>query len=180
MLNTKLLSLSLFAALAAPLAKAEMSHNHSHDHMHEKEEKASSNKKTLSNDVKMQLKDVMATYDDLHQAFFKGDKSNMEAEAKKLNQLIKSIKNPEISKLLSYSAKQLENIKASESKDKNNQVLHSVSSALIHVLNTFDTELKHEAYYCPMVKMKWLQSPARSDKVLNPYAPEMPHCGGKA
>lgn len=122
----------------------------------------------------------MATYDDLHQAFFKGETKSMEAKAKKLNELINGIKDPEISKLLSYSAKQLENIKASENKEKNNQVLHSVSAALIHVLNTFDTELKHEAYYCPMVKMKWLQGPGNSDQVLNPYAPEMPHCGGKA
>ena len=178
MLLTKILPLTILAAFNTPLASAKMSHEHNHEHNHE--HKASSKKKAVSEVTKKQLKQIMTIYDDLHQAFFKNDKTKIEAEAKKLNNAIADIKNKEIAKLLSYSGKQLVNIKASGDRDKNNQILHSLSAALIHVLDKFDTGLKHEAYYCPMVKMKWLQNPKASDKVLNPYAPEMPNCGGKA
>jgi hypothetical protein len=37
----------------------------------------------------------------------------------------------------------------------------------------------YNEYTCPMVKKKWVQNSKKRARVHNPYAPEMPHCGGQ-
>ncbi len=127
------------------------------------------------------LKQVMATLEineTLHQSFFKYDAKQVEAQAKKLEQAISSIKDEKLTKLLKFSKGKLAEIKASNARDVNNQNYHLVSMALIYVVNTYEVG-KYNAYSCPMVKKKWVQNSAKMDKVHNPYAPEMPHCGSK-
>ena len=141
------------------------------------EDKANINKKTLDDESKMQMAKVMEAYDSLHEAFFKSDKQKIEAEAKRLLEKIYDIKHPELVTLFTYTKAQLPEIKANAETEANNQKFHSISLALIHVLNTFDTEQKHQVFTCPMVKMKWLQHPEKLTKVHNPYASNMPHCG---
>ena len=65
------------------------------------------------------------------------------------------------------------------SENKNNQNYHLTSMALIHIVNTYDVGNEYNAYSCPMVKKKWLQNSKKMAKVHNPYAPNMPHCGGQ-
>ena len=135
--------------------------------------------KSLDEDTKKQFAEVMEAYDTLHQSFFKYDKAKVQADAKRLHDLIKEIKHPEISKILKYSSDKLPGINASKDREANNQIYHTVSMSLVHVLRTFDTGLGHEPFYCPMVKMKWIQNPNKINGVQNPYASDMPQCGGK-
>ena len=81
--------------------------------------------------------------------------------------------------LLTFSKTKLDQIKASNDREDNNQNYHLVSMALIHVVKEYDVGSKYNAYSCPMVKKKWLQNSKKISKVHNPYAPEMPHCGSQ-
>lgn len=136
-------------------------------------------KKSIDQKTKKELEAVLAANDALHDSFYKYNTEQVASNAKKLHDMIANITHPEISKLLKYSSGKLLEITAAASRDHNNKNFHIFSMALIHVLRSYDTGLKHEPYYCPMVKMKWVQNPEKMPKVHNPYAPEMPHCGGK-
>lgn len=179
MLKKTVLATFATLVLCAPAWGSE-GHAHSHDgHHHGKMEKSAKGTKPLDDKTKGQLQKVMEANETLHQSFFEYDKNKVQANAKKLHDMIKNIQHPELSKLLKYSSGKLLEIKASSDRKANNQIYHTVSMSLIHVLKTYDTGLKHQPYYCPMVKMKWVQNPEKMSKVHNPYAPEMPHCGGK-
>ncbi len=136
-------------------------------------------RKVLSKSAKKSIISVLETNEELHNSFFNYDAKKIEAAAKKVATAIEKIKDPELTKLLSFSKKTLAKIKASNSRDDNNQNYHLVSMALIHVVNTYDVGSAYNAYSCPMVKKKWLQNSKKMVKVHNPYAPEMPHCGSK-
>ena len=51
--------------------------------------------------------------------------------------------------------------------------------ALIYVINTYDISDDYAPFTCPMVKKKWIQNVKNKPQVRNPYAPEMPQCGGR-
>ena len=138
-----------------------------------------SSRKTLSEGTKKSVVNALEANEELHNSFFKYDGKKVEAAAKKLKSAIEGIDDAELSKLLKFSKTKLGEIKASSSRDDNNQNYHLVSMALIHVVNTYDVGSKYNAYSCPMVKKKWVQNSKKMAKVHNPYAPNMPHCGSK-
>ncbi len=140
---------------------------------------AASKRKKLSDDTRKSLIEVLKVNEQLHQSFFKYDKKLVEKNAIKLKDAIGNIENDEISKLLSFSRKQLGEIKSSHARDVNNNHYNLVSMALIHIINTYDLGSAYNSYSCPMVKKKWIQNSAKMAKVHNPYAPGMPHCGSK-
>lgn len=140
---------------------------------------AASKRKKLSDDTRKSLIEVLKVNEQLHQSFFKYDKNLVEQNARKLKDVIGKIKNEEVSKLLSFSRKQLGEIKSSHDRGINNNHYNLVSMALIHIVNTYDLGSKYNSYSCPMVKKKWIQNSAKMAKVHNPYAPQMPHCGSK-
>ena len=136
-------------------------------------------RKSLSEGTKKSVVNALEANEELHNSFFKYDGKKVEAAAKKLKKAIDGIEDSEVSKLLKFSKTKLDQIKASSSRDDNNQNYHLVSMALIHVVNTYDVGAKYNAYSCPMVKKKWVQNSKKMAKVHNPYAPNMPHCGSK-
>ena len=103
----------------------------------------------------------------------------IEQSALILRDSIGKVSHSEISKLLVYSVKKLEEITASSNRKSNNQAYHLVSMALIHIVSTYDVGDVYNAYSCPMVKKKWIQNSKKLPKVHNPYAPNMPHCGSQ-
>jgi hypothetical protein len=122
---------------------------------------------------------VLKANEGLHWSFFKYDGAQAEAAAKELKKKITKIGDSKIANLLSFSGKKLDEIKASNSRDKNNQLYHLVSMALIHIVNKYDVGNRYNAYSCPMVKKQWVQNSSKIARVHNPYAPSMPHCGGQ-
>lgn len=153
---------------------AEGGHNHSHSSKKEK-----SSRKPLSKSEKAQVISVLEANEKLHSSFFKYKASEVEANAKAVSSAILKIKNKEVVKLLKFSTTKLAAITADAKRKANNENYHLFSMALIHVVNTFDVGGKYNAYSCPMVKKKWVQNSKNMNKVHNPYAPYMPHCGSK-
>ena len=166
----------VITGLTLALAPITMAQNHKHHGSAMKMDKKA--KKPIDDKTKGQIKEVMATYDELHKSFFNYDAKKVQSLAAQLHDSIDKIHNPEIKKLLTYSNTKLAELKSSSDRDKSNQIYNTVSMTLIHVLSTYDTGLAHQPYYCPMVKKKWIQNPKNGDKVENPYASNMPHCGG--
>lgn len=134
-------------------------------------------KKSLSGEVKARLLNVFESNEKLHQAFFKYDVENVEKNAKQLLDSINKINDPEIAKLLNFSKSKLKEIGTANKREENNQNYHLVSMALIHILNTYNLGNAYKAYFCPMVKKKWIQNTKELDEVQNPYASNMPNCG---
>ncbi|MBT6325368.1 MAG: DUF3347 domain-containing protein [Bdellovibrionales bacterium] len=138
---------------------------------------ANEKRKELKPATKKNVIAVLSVNESLHSAFFTYSGKLVEKEARNLIEKINDIKNEEISKLLQFSKSKLSEIKEANERDKNDQSYHSVSMALIHIVNKYDLGSKYNAYSCPMVKKKWIQNSEKMSKVHNPYAPGMPHCG---
>lgn len=135
-------------------------------------------RKALNGDEKKQVLAVFEANEKLHQSFFKYDAKKVEEEARNVAKAIDAIKNDEVKKLLTFSKGKLGEITSESDRDKNNENYHLFSMAAIHVLKTYDIGKTYNGYGCPMVKKKWVQNSEKVSKVYNPYAPEMPHCGG--
>lgn len=170
----KFLTILLFTVIGFG-AKATNSHKH-HGHQ---EKKSDVSLKTVSKEAKAELKSVLEKYDELHSVFFQYNGKEVEKVATKLKAEINKIQDSDFKKLLSFSAKKLDSLKASSSREENNKNFNIISMALIHVINKYDVSSDHSAFYCPMVKKKWIQNTKKLASVSNPYAPEMPGCGGK-
>lgn len=136
-------------------------------------------RKNLDEKTKAQVLKVLEKNEALHAAFFEYKGEEVEKNAKELIKAISEIKNEEISKLLKFSTEKLATLTKEEDRKKNNDTFGIFSAALVHVVNTYDVGEGYNAYQCPMVKKKWIQNSKKMNKVHNPYAPDMPHCGGK-
>jgi predicted RNA-binding Zn-ribbon protein involved in translation (DUF1610 family) len=138
-----------------------------------------SERKSLSEAAKKSVVSALEANEVLHISFFNYDAKTVEANAMKLKNAIDAIEDKEVAKLLNFSKTKLSEIRASNDRDINNKNYHLVSMALIHIVNKYDVGSKYNAYFCPMVKKKWIQNSSKMAKVHNPYAPEMPHCGSQ-
>ncbi|OUR99695.1 hypothetical protein A9Q84_01330 [Halobacteriovorax marinus] len=140
---------------------------------------ASAAKIKLDNKAKAEIIKTLEANEELHASFFKYDGKNVETTAMKVSKAMGNISNKDVAKLLKHSKMMLTKIKADSKRDENNQNYHMVSMALIHIMNKYDLGEKYSAYRCPMVKKKWIQNTKKMGRVHNPYAPSMPHCGGR-
>ncbi|MDC0980266.1 hypothetical protein OAQ84_00875 [Bdellovibrionales bacterium] len=136
-------------------------------------------RKVLDQKTKKRFVKALEANEELHISFFKYDGKKVETAAKKLNMAMDKITNKELSKLLKFSKTKLAKIVSEKSREENNQNYHLVSMALIHVVKTYDVGSQYNAYSCPMVKKRWIQNSKKIEKVHNPYAATMPHCGSK-
>lgn len=183
--KTRLLFLAIsFSALACNASESTKHSGMDHSKMdHSKMDHSTSMKmssrKELNNADKKSVIAIFEANEELLNAFLKYDGATVENSAATLNKAIDKVSNAEISKLLKFSQTKLSDIKAASDREANNQNYHLVSMALIHVMNSYDTGGKYNAYSCPMVKKKWVQNSEKLSKVHNPYAPGMLHCGSK-
>lgn len=131
----------------------------------------------LDNQAKSEILKLYQGNERLHRAFFEYDVKKIETETKNVMKLMKAIKNEELRTKFSLALKMIKRIKASEKKEVNNKAYHVVSMALVNVLDKYDLGKTYNVYYCPMLKMKWVQSSLKHKGVENPYADYMPQCG---
>jgi len=122
---------------------------------------------------------VLKANEDLHAAFFTYKASVVESAALKVKSAIKKVKNKKIKMELLRPSMKLSLIKSSESREKNNEAYAQASVSFVRLVNTYDVGKEYNAYSCPMVKKKWVQNSKKMRRTHNPYAPEMPHCGGR-
>ena len=73
----------------------------------------------LSENTKQEIIKVLETNDKLHDTFFNYNGDLIEKNAKSLSESISSIKDKDISNLLNFANKKLQEIKASNEKEKN-------------------------------------------------------------
>lgn len=167
---------SLGAAVSYPLSAVWASGSEHEGHSIKMKK---SDRKEIPKNEKSSVAQVFKINEELHEAFFDYNSSKVESLSKKMASAIEALNSSEIKKLLTYSAGKLNDIKSSNGRDKNNKIYHMVSTALIHVLNTYEVSGSYNAYYCPMVKMNWIQNSRILAKTQNPYTPEMKMCGEK-
>lgn len=166
--------------LIQPVAFAQKDHDH---HMmknkNSKMDMKNAARKSLDAKTKKQLLAALNINENLHTSFFDYNADQVEKNAGALSLSLSQIKDPEISKILKYSLQKLNGIKAGNDRKLNNKNYHTVSMTLIHLIRTYDLGDEYKGYSCPMVKMKWVQNTKKMEKVHNPYAPEMKHCGSQ-
>ncbi len=133
----------------------------------------------LETKTKEKLIDVYQKYEQVHSHFFKFDLDKSKKALKELSSSIDKIENEELKEKLVFTQKTIVEMLETDKRKELNKSLHTVSLALIHILQKYEVDSKYQPYSCPMVQMKWIQNVDVEAKVLNPYAPEMPHCGHK-
>lgn len=133
----------------------------------------------IEHKTEQRLKTVFEKYEVVHTHFFEYNDEKAKKAIKDLSEAISKIEEEEVKKRLVYSKKTLDKMADIRDSSELNKKLNTVSMALIYILDKYNVDKKYQSYYCPMVKKKWIQNTSVESKVLNPYAPEMPHCGAK-
>ena len=126
-----------------------------------------------------QLISVYEANEKLHAAFFTYDAAAVEKNAVELRNLLLKITHKDLKKHFKRTLVQLEKITKDQNQEKNNHQYHLVSKKLVQALSEYDLGDTYNVYSCPMVKKVWVQNSKKMDKVHNPYASYMPHCGTK-
>ena len=152
---------------------------HKMNHHGMKVEKDNKSRASIEKTAREQFLSLLKINESLHSSFFKYDAKSVDQYAKEMQQALKKVKNEKVLKLLKGMDKYLGKISSSESQKNNNHMYNLVSKKLLTVLHTFDFGSVYNAYSCPMVQKSWIQNSTKIDKVHNPYASYMPHCGTK-
>ncbi len=121
----------------------------------------------------------LETNEKLHESYFSYDVKKVVDVKKDLVKSLAKVEHKKIKPIIKNAIKYLKKIANSNSRDDNNKYYHFANVYLIRVINKFDLGEKYQAYYCPMVRKKWIQDISKKEKVHNPYDPTMPHCGGR-
>lgn len=134
-------------------------------------------RKELSMDVKSQLREVYRRNDKLYQLFVEEKYDQVEEQAKKVAKAIESIEDSDVTQLLNFTKKNLRDLEGELDVDVMQEAYSMISTALIHVLKTYDIGPGYNAYYCPMVKKRWVQNSMEVTEIQNPYDKSMRMCG---
>lgn len=163
-----LLSFNLFAQM----------NSHGQMQMSSSGQEMSSAKKIVVNKSDLaHLDKAMDRYHQLHQSFVQYNETKVTQLAKEIKSEIEAIRDEELKKLLSFSAKTLGEMAMKSSEEQNKSRFHLISMAFINVVSKYQITKNYQSFYCPMVKMKWLQP--EGEELQNPYSAEMVSCGEK-
>jgi len=136
-------------------------------------------RKKINGKHKDQLLEAFKANEKLHSAFFTYDAHAVETSASELKEALSKIDHKNLKKHFKRTLVQLKKINKSEDKEKNYHLYHLVSKKLVSALQEYDFGGDYNIYSCPMVKKVWVQNSKKMNKVHNPYASYMPHCGTK-
>lgn len=117
--------------------------------------------------------------DKLFDSFFSYSRKKIESNAKALVKTINKMSKSEIKKEFKKSLPFLRKLSAKNKKALNNDLYNKANLNFIKIINHYDVGPYYNAYTCPMVNKRWIQNTKNSNKVKNPYADYMPHCGGQ-
>lgn len=137
------------------------------------------NRVSLDTKTKQKLISIFKHNEKLHGSFFKYEADKIESLSLEMHDLISKLENKKITEELSAASKKLLLIKKENKRKVNDENYHLLTKALAGVVKKYDLGSTYNIYYCPMLRMKWVQNSKVMPLVHNPFAPEMPHCGGK-
>ena len=155
------------------------SHSKHSESMSDEAEKEEFERKELSMYVKSQLREVYRRNDTLYLFFVNEKYSQVEKQAKAVAEAIEGIDNKEVTQLLNFTKKNLRDLEGELDVEVLHEAYSMISTALIHVLKTYDIGPGYNAYFCPMVKKHWIQNSMQVTEVQNPYDKSMRKCGDK-
>jgi ribonucleotide reductase beta subunit family protein with ferritin-like domain len=140
---------------------------------------AKDSRRPLGSELKTQLMKVFEQNEKLHAAMFKYNKEKLVQETTLFKKLLREIKASDLSKQLTPALSSADELISSQDKAKDNESYHRLSLVLVKIIESYNLGSTYNIFYCPMVKKRWVQNSQKMKKVHNPYAPEMPHCGGQ-
>ena len=169
----------ILAALTSALVAMTSGKSFSMHHEKSPAKVEKSAREKLDEKTKAKLISIFETNEALHSAFFTYNASLVQKQASSLRDVILTIEDKKLKKLFKRTLIQLKKITKKQDQDKNNHQYNLVNKKLIEVLGKYDLGSTYNVYSCPMVKKVWVQNSNKMDKVHNPYASYMPHCGTK-
>lgn len=133
----------------------------------------------LKREKTTKILDVFKVNEDLLMSFFNYNEEDILRDKEKLSQSLGKVPQGIIDTEIKQIKVSLIEIKKENKKLKNYAAYHVISEVLAKVVEKYDLGGTYNVYYCPMIKKKWVQNSLNLKKVYNPFAPEMPHCGGQ-
>lgn len=176
-LMTVSLSILLVSCQAQEHTDSSQGHEGHSESMSQDKMEEDSARQQLSMDVKSQLREVYRRNDKLYQLFMQERYDQVEGQAKQVARAIEKIENPDVTQLLDFTKKNLRDLDGELEVEVLQEAYSMISTALIHVLKTYDIGPGFNAYYCPMVKKRWVQNSMEVTQVQNPYDKTMRKCG---
>ncbi len=131
----------------------------------------------LSKKDRKDVLEVLKANEVLHAGFYTYKRSKIMQKVEKVNHAISKIKSNKTKRIFTKSQKWLEQISTKLRKKENYKKYNMFSKELIKIILKYNVGSDYNIYYCPMLKMTWIQNTKTDDTVLNPYASYMPHCG---
>lgn len=135
------------------------------------------NRIKLDSKIQKSVINVLEKNEALHASFFTYNAKEIEKNAELVIAAINKIPKSVVSKKLTFAKTKLTELSSKKTTKENNESYSIASTALVHIVNTYDVGPKYNSYSCPMVNKKWVQNSKKKLRTHNPYAPEMPHCG---
>jgi hypothetical protein len=132
----------------------------------------------LSEPTKKEILKVFSAYEKLFSSYFEYNPAEAEKNSKTFLTILAKSKDKNFQEITKNMKAPLEKIKTSMDRKSNNLHFFALSREIVEILKTYEIP-GYSIYYCPMVKMKWIQNSKKMPELNNPYAPEMPHCGEK-
>lgn len=133
----------------------------------------------LTNKIQAEATQILEANDKLFDSFFTYSGKRIEKNSKSLISVINKMSSSDIKKEFKKSFPFLKKLSAKNKKALNNDLYNKASLNFINIINRYDVGPNYNAYTCPMVNKRWVQNTKISNKVKNPYADYMPHCGGQ-
>ncbi len=141
----------------------------------------SKGKLAVTEKVKNEILSSLVVYEELHKSYFEYDSKKVVEKSKQFSELLSKLSERDIVSSLENANvfKFLAAIKAGDNRSVNNSLLDNISKKLNElIISKYDIGSDYNLYHCPMVDKFWIQNSKKMAKVHNPYAPDMPHCGG--
>jgi len=124
-----------------------------------------------------QIRNVLKANEVLHSGFYNYKRSKLLQKVAVVKEAIDKIKSNKIKKIFTKSQVSLGKISLELKKKQNYKHYDSFSKELISIVLKYDVGADYDIYYCPMLKMSWVQNTSSDATVYNPYASYMPQCG---
>ena len=136
-------------------------------------------RKEVSERLKESVLSILEENERLHSSMFEYKKAALKESVEAFKKKAMGIKDKKIEELLKPALRASSELMTNKTKAEDNESYHRLSLSLVKIVESFQIGSTYNIYYCPMVKKRWVQNSKKMRKVHNPYAPEMPHCGGQ-
>jgi hypothetical protein len=165
--------MKIFLITMLLMGQAYAQHSH-HGSAHSSEVK----RKSLNENDKKLVLEVLEKNDVLFNAFLKKDAKQVEKSALDLNLIMSKSTSTVLSSVKKHASK-LSGIKSTNSNESNLSLYEQFLNPLIEIVKINEVGNKFNVFNCPMVKKSWIQNIEVNKDVKNVYAMDMLECGAQ-